>query len=98
MPQADLGMTLQGPLYCCSLPWEPRLPLWLLNLALSPSLVMLLPLCCQEAWEHGLRLSLPVFNGEVALPPQVGESPGTGRRSHPGQPKRVTNVILVLEN
>lgn len=79
--------------------------LWLLNSALShaflspaagePSLRPSLEL--QERPERW-SLALPVFSGEVALPPEVGDSPGTGRRSHPGQLKRVTNVTLVLEN
>lgn len=32
-----------------------------------------------------LSLASLVFSGEMALPPEGEESPGTGKRSHPGQ-------------
>lgn len=79
--------------------------LGLLNSALSPAFLppaagepSLCPSPQPQERLGGWSLALPVFSGEVALPPEVGASPGTGRRSHPGQLKRVTNVTLVLEN
>lgn len=77
MPQTDLVMTLQCFLHCCALPALPgerarQLPLWLLNLALSPSF---LPLVAGEPWlcpsptaarKAGKVVSgsLPVFMGK----------------------------------
>lgn len=35
---------------------------------------------------------------EVVLPSEVGDSPATGKGSHLGRPKTVTNIILTLED